>query len=611
MSWLSDLFMTYEVCKDEVGIIEGERPVLLPIAHSTQNAQVEIVLDDSGNFIRAVTIDKKEMVTVIPVTEDSASRSSGVEPHPLADRLEYIAGDYGKYVVKYNPQKYIRYMNSLKEWANSEFSQPEIKSVYQYLCKQTVMSDLVKAGILQTEDGRLKKYKIDVTDQKDFFVRFSVEQLNGIESRLYQNTKIFDSYILYYLAQKKDKEMCYISGEIIPCSDKHPSKIRHAADKAKLISSNDTSGFTYRGRFTSSNQVASIGYEYSQKAHNALRWLISKQSCLRAGEQVFVVWSIENKALSSPFLETLCMIESKVDTDEEYSKNIRKAIWGSSEVSLQNSHVISMGVEAATTGRLSITYYQNYSAEIFVNNVIKWKQQVKWFRWSKKEKQYMIWSPSLVDIVRQAVGDKNDKVVKATRERLIPCIVEGRKIPNDIVKMVINNSLNPRGFSETSEWKRCIQLACALIRKMQIDKKIVKEECDMALDVNNTDRSYLFGRLLATAEMLEKKALGEGDGAKRNTAAERYFQRYQRYPAQTYKVIRDTLQPYIMKLNSIGKPYYCEQLNEIIDLFSEDDFYKKESLQVSFLQGYSSQIMKYISFKKDNSSNINEKDNKE
>ena len=66
-----------------------------------------------------------------------------------------------------------------------------------------------------------------------------------------------------------------------------PDKIRHSGDDAKLISSNDKSGFTYRGRFIDAEQTFSVSFEASQKAHNALRWLIGKQG-FRNGDQVFV-----------------------------------------------------------------------------------------------------------------------------------------------------------------------------------------------------------------------------------------------------------------------------------------------------------------------------------
>ena len=43
MSWLNDLYLTYEACKSEAGIVRDNQPLLLPIAHLTQNAQLEVV----------------------------------------------------------------------------------------------------------------------------------------------------------------------------------------------------------------------------------------------------------------------------------------------------------------------------------------------------------------------------------------------------------------------------------------------------------------------------------------------------------------------------------------------------------------------------------------
>ena len=50
-----------------------------------------------GNFKSARKVEKAESVTIIPVTEDSGTRSSGIAPHPLCDKLCYIAGDYTTY----------------------------------------------------------------------------------------------------------------------------------------------------------------------------------------------------------------------------------------------------------------------------------------------------------------------------------------------------------------------------------------------------------------------------------------------------------------------------------------------------------------------------------
>ena len=72
----------------------------------------------SASNDKAEKVEKEDAVTIIPVTEDSSSRGAGINPHPLADKLIYIAGDYPKYAdVKKsdNSDYYNAYIESLKE----------------------------------------------------------------------------------------------------------------------------------------------------------------------------------------------------------------------------------------------------------------------------------------------------------------------------------------------------------------------------------------------------------------------------------------------------------------------------------------------------------------
>lgn len=610
MSWIHDLYMTYEKNKSEAGVVREGKPMLLPIAHLTQNAQLEVILDEAGNFNRAIRIEKADAVTVIPVTEASGSRSGkAVFPHPLDDKLEYIAGDYGEFVTKDKEcqRKYDSYIRQLDAWAQSDYSLPQIRTVCQYLRRGTLMHDLLDAGIFTYENGEIKAEKQQGAEVEDWFARFSVEIPGQVESRLYRDPRVFESYIQYYLSIQEGRELCYVSGEQTSCSEKHPSKIRNTADKAKLISSNEASGFfTFRGRFDDKGQVASVGYEISQKAHSALRWLISKQACLRVGEQVFVVWSIENPLMEDPFdeffEEEISDSQAQPFTDEAYALQVKNAIWGSKDIA-DGGSVIVMGVEAATTGRLSIPFYQKYDAKQFLENIVKWKTETCWLNRPGKDMPPVRWSPSLVEIVKLAAGDRNDKANKSMRERLLPCIVEGRRLPYDIVLAAFRQAVNPSHFKEYWEWNRAVTVACALLRKWEIEKGRDKEECSMALNEESMDRSYVFGRLLATAEMLERSALSMGSGKEvmRNTAAEKYFVRFQRYPVETWATIRNQLQPYVMKLKTAknsagkyaGKLFYVNQMDE---LTSRLDFTQKEKLDPSFLQGYSSQIMQYRNY---------------
>ena len=65
MSWLTMLCEVYENCASEVGKKEANGSMLLPIAHSTAKAQVEIIIGEQGNFIRAERVDEEDATTLI------------------------------------------------------------------------------------------------------------------------------------------------------------------------------------------------------------------------------------------------------------------------------------------------------------------------------------------------------------------------------------------------------------------------------------------------------------------------------------------------------------------------------------------------------------------
>lgn len=58
----------------------------------------------------------------------------------------------------------------------------------------------------------------------------------------------------------------------------------------------------------------------------------------------------------------------------------------------------------------------------------------------------------------------------------------------------------------------------------------------MKLDEKCTDRSYLFGRMLAVAEKVERSTFD--DGETRVTNVERYMQQFSRTPFRTWELIR-------------------------------------------------------------------------
>jgi hypothetical protein len=92
MSWIQKLYETYDLC---VNAPQFEKDPLLPVSHTEQQAHIEIIVDQSGNFQRAAVVAREN--TVFPATEDSAGRTNKPVPHPICDKIQYCAADYKEF----------------------------------------------------------------------------------------------------------------------------------------------------------------------------------------------------------------------------------------------------------------------------------------------------------------------------------------------------------------------------------------------------------------------------------------------------------------------------------------------------------------------------------
>ena len=138
MSWTNEIYAVYDLALNIEAT--GDKKAILPISHSTQNAQIELTITESGDFADACKVEKSDAETIIPVTEASGSRSSGICPMPFADKLVYIAGDYSEFADgkrSDNSEYFSAYMQQLGKWNESEYSHKAVNAVYKYLQRKT------------------------------------------------------------------------------------------------------------------------------------------------------------------------------------------------------------------------------------------------------------------------------------------------------------------------------------------------------------------------------------------------------------------------------------------------------------------------------------------
>lgn len=620
MSWIEKLYRTYE--QGVEGSRTSEYP-LMPVGHTTQQAHIEIVIDPNGRFLSATVLPKEKATTMVPCTEASGGRA-GSKPvnHPLCDKLQYVAADFtakGGVVTsgfaKDTEEPHRNYVSSLALWDGSPHGHPKLKAILTYVRSGTVVQDLIKAGQLHAaEGGKLlepwdppKEDKTPeppvydsaifrvITDQRDAFIRWRVESpgINGTGT--WEDHDLVLAWTAYQASQQTKRGLCMVTGEETILAEQHPAKLRNAGDKAKLISANDSSGFTYRGRFTNPDQACGVGFEVTQKAHSALRWLLDgrRRQAFRNGDQIVVTWAVNGTPVPDPLESTFALLgleESETTLAQMYHGDAGQAVgqrfskrMAGYQAAIGNlADIVVMGVDSATPGRMAITFYRELDGSELLARVEHWHKTFSWYQ-NYSQSIRFVGAPSPKDIAEAAYGRRlDDKLKKSTVERLLPCIIDGQPVPRDLVESVVRRVCNRVGLDHW-EWIKCLGIACALYRGTH-----ETEHFKLTLEMERDTRDYLYGRLLAIAEDIENCALRAAKEKPRDTSAEKLMHRFASRPYSTWSQIELNLRPYMSRLKAKWPGVHRKRqrlMSDVITLLG-DRFTDDSRLTGEYLLGY-------------------------
>lgn len=561
MGLLQKAVETYDNMSHFVGVPRENHPALLPVSHIIQNAQIEITLDRDGNFIKAEAVSKDNAKTVIPVTEKSGGRTGNViEPHPFSDQLEYVSGS--------NPKKFAAYLAGLEAWVNSAYTHPKVKAVRNYVKTGKILRDLSESGVIALDGGgKTAKGKDSDSDCKKCLVRWRVLG-TGDREAAWEDLRLFKAYTDYYAAKlaEEEKNLCMIAGTYDYIGTNHPKGITATKYEAKLISANDRSGLTYRGRFSKSWQASTVGYTASQKAHSALQWVTADQGVVHGG-RTFVCWNPKGLKVQHA-VTVLSMNNEKPLSPTEYKKELYHTISGLRNDLPDNEDVIIAAFDAATKGRLSLTYYNELRASDFYDRIHHWYETCSW-----ENDRFGVQSPTLCQIAESAFGTEGPKghieldarVLREQTQRLMTCITDRAPIPHDVVRALAHraSALAAYGKSNRAE---VLFTACAVIRKC-LNDKLNKEEWTMAFDPLKKDRDYQYGCLLAVMEKIERETYNAEE--EREPNAIRLQSAFCQKPLHTAKVLNEKVTPYLARLSPNRRAYYQKRLGEIIETIAE------------------------------------------
>ena len=615
MSWMEQLVQTYDENARFAGRdgIDGMKAMLPPVGHIIQNAQIELTLSADGELIRAEVIPKECRATLIPCTPDSASRTSSPSPHPLHDNLSYIARDYYDYVKKPprgETMPYLLYKKLIGSWAAMD-GNTKVQAVYHYISVHDVIHDLIEKKILYADNaGKILEkwenkeierppiYSVVAGDILKSMVRFRVIVDGDDCPELWKDTRLQKEYqrFLHERGASDVERLCYATGKYLTPTDKHGKGIRFPGDGAKIISSNDMSGFTFRGRFVDGDECLSIGYETSQKAMNALMWLTRNQGYVIDG-RVFLSWGRCGQMPPPVFDDTARLTRRRRSTEEArpsslkgWAESLTKALEGYRHEFKQAemSQVNVMILDAATKGRLSICYYSEMAGEDFIERIERWHRLGRWRQHgydSEKDESFVYFGvPTPKRLVEACHGENvGDSQMKLELERIFYAILQGNPLPVDMECMVMGRAVKRAACDNYYDWRRQIlEPACSIIVR-RLNQ--TKEEYIVALDETKDDRSYLFGRLIAVADQMERATFSAEEKGNRTTNAMRYMEIFSSRPASTWRTLQKKLLPYQQKREMYGGKER-KLISRIGSMFNEEDFLSNRPLDGKFLLGY-------------------------
>lgn len=490
---------------------------------------------------------------------------------------------------------------------------------------------------------------------------FDSQDMQANITETWRDDSLFAAWQQFYATLDSTDGFCYITGANSPLASKHPNRILRSATNAKLISANDLDSFTFLGRFTDNKksiaahglQGANISAVVTEKAHAALSWLLTRQGREDAGQAV-VAWAVSGKTTPQPiadlsgdnpldvakvdqvnrdnrfqhddsddhddsdeddndgfddigYTETAPLtdnappsIKHSNDLGHTFAKHLKNTLQGYRQKLDVHDQISIITLEAATPGRMAVTYYHESLPHDYIDALEAWYRQFAWYATYKdsetNEHKLTIKAPIPRQIAQVAYGARlSDALKKQVVSQVLPCIVEGeaRQFPWQLVDLSIKRACNPLAL-EHWEWEQAISVACALYRGYYLRQSNSKKRSyTVALQTDYTSRDYLYGRLLAVAEDIESLALYIA-GEKRNTTAQRYMQQFANRPFTTWRNIELALKPYENRLKSSRGSYLANKqqlIDQIMNLFDVEDFTNDAALSGEFLLGYHSQKM--------------------
>lgn len=612
MSLLTALLDSYDYALDHdmVGKPDHFGNILLPMYYNSMKSNgkniIELLLSKDSKLLEAHLLPVGETIQ-FPVTEDSVARSSGVAPHPLVDSASYVIQDEGK--------RSAAYMEQMENWLaydDNDF----VRIIHDFLIQPGIL-DAVKQKVKDSEEDEAEKQKKNAVaiDFEKVFFTFYIENYDGLKNISVSENRDLQSRYKAYVEHlnandpSKEKITCNLSGKEDYLCIKHQPLM----GTARLVSQITANDENWRGRFTMADQNIKLGMETSQKIHLMAKYLLSGEETRRwLGEQANMVsWFSDDLSNAVAFdpsksaempagIFEKVLAEQKDESDalaiaDEITENIVKSFTNGKQLFSDDATYYIAIFDKISNGRVATKYFRALSASRLKENLVAWQEKYHWRGYSKENRD-KVFTPSPRRMVLAAYGVERDGFLEISKkdflknqyQNILTALVEGRSMPENFEKALGVNIRHRQNYDNT--WMEVKFCALAVLK----DKGGFK---DAMLNRENTDRSYLFGRLLALFERMEAGTFGEKE--ERSTNAEKMWTSYTNHPATMMMRLRTLLKPYERKMATSEQNrglYFklsrdiSEVTNMLHDNYDMDSAEVNRPLDYGFIFGYEAQM---------------------
>lgn len=362
---------------------------------------------------------------------------------------------------------------------------------------------------------------------------------------------------------------CLITGKIGKIARLH-SATPITKDSKSLVSFQKHSGYDSYGKEQAYNAPISVEAEFAYTT--ALNMLLGKDSRqkMKVGDATVVFWTSKDSPFENKFADIFD--DSWTDDPDRLTNNVAALLSSVKTGAYQEPddptrfHVLGL---APSSVRISVRFWQVGTVAEMSTRFAEWFEElmIAHDEWKYRDARDHLPMSALLKAVAPPSRDKQKGPLANLPPNLagntMRSILEGLPLPETLLQAALRRIKAEKG--EVSYPRAKIIKAC-LNRKTKFTHS--KERMlTVALDKENTNIGYRLGRLFATLERIQCKAMGwdkPGEDGKHSTIRDKYFASASSTPCAVFGTIIRLSNHHLDKIeNPKSKTYFNKLIGEI------------------------------------------------